>query len=174
MSYGINGNASGIGEYTLQGSYNTQTYNGNIVYLIGSLPNAGLRWEKTATFESRSRYELFENRLTTNFTYYNRLTSDKYANLSFPTSTGFSSVTNNNGELRNQGLEIELSGKIFENKDWSWTASGNISFNKNKIVSLPYNNLERNRQDAFEIYSGNKLPDGSYEKNLGRRLSGRI
>lgn len=29
---------------------------------------------------------------------------------------------------------------------------------------MPYNNLERNRQDAFEIYSGNKLPDGSYEK----------
>ena len=164
MSYGINGNASGIGEYTLQGSYNTQTYNGNIGYLIGSLPNAGLRWEKTATFEAGLDMSFFENRLTTNFTYYNRLTSDKYANLSFPTSTGFSSVTNNNGELRNQGLEIELSGKIFENKDWSWTASGNISFNKNKIVSLPYNNLERNRQDAFEIYSGNKLPDGSYEK----------
>lgn len=164
MSYGINGNASGIGEYTLQGSYNTQTYNGNIGYLIGSLPNAGLRWEKTATFEAGLDMSFFENRLTTNFTYYNRLTSDKYANLSFPTSTGFSSVTNNNGELRNQGLEIELSGKIFENKDWSWTASGNISFNKNKIVSLPYNNLERNRQDAFEIYSGNKLPDGSYER----------
>lgn len=163
-SYGVNGNASGIAEYTLQGSYNTQTYNGNVGYLIGGLPNPGLRWEKTATFEVGVDMSFFENKLTTNFTYYNRLTSDKYAALSFPTSTGFSSVTNNNGEFRNQGIEIELSGKIFENKDWSWTAGGNISFNKNKIVTLPYNKLERNRQDAFQVYSGKQLSDGSYEK----------
>ena len=59
------------------------------VTLIGSLPNAGLRWEKTATFEAGLDMSFFENRLTTNFTYYNRLTtSDKYANLS-STSTGF-------------------------------------------------------------------------------------
>lgn len=159
-SYGINGNASGIGEYTLQGSYNPQTYNGNVGFLIGNLPNAALRWEKTATFEVGMDVSFFENRLTTNFTYYNRLTSDKYADLSFPTSTGFSSVTNNNGKFRNQGLEIELSGKIFENKDWSWTAGGNISFNKNKIVSLPENGLERNRQSAFQVYAGK----GSNEK----------
>lgn len=159
-SYGINGNASGIGAYTLQGSYNSQTYNGNVGYLIGTLPNPGLRWEKTATFEAGIDVSFFENRLTTNFTYYNRLTSDKYADLSFPTSTGFSSVKNNNGKLRNQGLEIELSGKIYENKDWSWTAGANISFNKNKIVSLPENGLEKNRQSAFQVYAGK----GSDEK----------
>ena len=155
MSYGINGNASGIGEYDLQGAYGpTTNYNGNLAYLISKLPNPSLRWEKTATFEAGIDMSFFDNRLTTNFTFYNRLTSDKYASLSFPTSTGFSSVTNNNGELRNRGLEIELSGKIFENKDWSWSASGNISYNKNTIVSLPDNGLERNRQDAYEIYSG--------------------
>lgn len=164
MSYGVNGNASGIEEYTLQGSYGTNNYNGNVGYLIDKLPNPGLRWEKTATFEVGLDVSFFENRLTSNFTYYNRLTSDKYADLSFPTSTGFSSVTNNNGQLRNQGLEIELSGRIFENKDWSWTAGGNISLNKNKIVTLPSNGLIRNRQSAMEVYTGRKLADGTYEK----------
>lgn len=81
---------------------------------------------------SRFGYELFENRLNANFTYYNRLTSDKYANLSLPSTTGFSSIKNNNGKFRNSGVEIELSGKIIQAKDWSWDLGGNISFNKTK------------------------------------------
>lgn len=173
-SYGINGNASGIGAYTLQGSYGSSNsngsfnYNGNTSYLITELPNPNLRWEKTATFEVGADLSFFANRLNTNLTYYNRLTSDKYAALSFPTSTGFSSVTNNNGEFRNQGIEIELSGKIIDSKDWTWSASGNIAFNKNKIVSLPGNGMERNRINAFQVYTGN----GDEKKWVGGQQEG--
>ena len=173
-SYGINGNASGIGAYTLQGSYGSSNsngsfnYNGNTSYLITELPNPNLRWEKTATFEVGADLCFFANRLNTNLTYYNRLTSDKYAALSFPTSTGFSSVTNNNGEFRNQGIEIELSGKIIDSKDWTWSASGNIAFNKNKIVSLPDNGMERNRINAFQVYTGN----GDEKKWVGGQQEG--
>ena len=173
-SYGINGNASGIGAYTLQGSYGSSNsngsfnYNGNTSYLITELPNPNLRWEKTATFEVGADLSFFANRLNTNLTYYNWLTSDKYAALSFPTSTGFSSVTNNNGEFRNQGIEIELSGKIIDSKDWTWSASGNIAFNKNKIVSLPDNGMERNRINAFQVYTGN----GDEKKWVGGQQEG--
>ena len=173
-SYGINGNASGIGAYTLQGSYGSSNsngsfnYNGNTSYLITELPNPNLRWEKTATFEVGADLSFFANRLNTNLTYYNRLTSDKYAALSFPTSTGFSSVTNNNGEFRNQGIEIEFSGKIIDSKDWTWSASGNIAFNKNKIVSLPDNGMERNRINAFQVYTGN----GDEKKWVGGQQEG--
>ncbi len=58
-SYGVNGNATGIGAYTLQGSYNSQKYNGNVGYLIGSLPNPGLKWEKTRTAEVGVGFEFF-------------------------------------------------------------------------------------------------------------------
>ena len=173
-SYGINGNASGICASTLQGSYGSSNsngsfnYNGNTSYLITELPNPNLRWEKTATFEVGADLSFFANRLNTNLTYYNRLTSDKYAALSFPTSTGFSSVTNNNGEFRNQGIEIELSGKIIDSKDWTWSASGNIAFNKNKIVSLPDNGMERNRINAFQVYTGN----GDEKKWVGGQQEG--
>lgn len=153
-SFGINGDASSIKAYTLQGSYNQQTYNGNVGYLIGSLPNPGLRWEKTRTAEVGLDLSFFENRLNANLTYYNRLTSDKHADLSLPTTTGFSSVKNNNGKYRNSGIEIELSGKIIKTKDWSWEAAGNISFNKNKVVSLPDNGLLRNMQKTSQIYKG--------------------
>lgn len=154
-SYGINGNASGIGAYTLQGSYSSNAYNGNTGFLIGTLPNQTLRWEKTKTFELGADLSFFENRLNANLTYYNRLTSDKYADFKLPPSTGFSSIKNNNGEFRNQGIEIELSGTVLKTKDFTWELRGNITYNKNKIVKLPDNPNERNRQGGWEIYTGN-------------------
>lgn len=162
-SFGLNGNASGIGAYTLQGSYNPQKYNGRTGFLIGTLPNPSLKWEKTRTFEVGADVSFFQNRLNTNITYYNRLTMDKYAAFALPSTTGFSSITNNNGEFRNQGVELEISGNIMKKKDFSWDMKGNISYNKNTIVSLPHNGLDKNRQGGIEIYTGN----GNEKKFVG-------
>ncbi|MGL5913664.1 MAG: SusC/RagA family TonB-linked outer membrane protein [Bacteroidales bacterium] len=163
-SFGLNGNASGIGPYDLQGSYGSQKYNGNVGFLIGNLPNPALRWEKTRTAEFGLDLSFFENRLNANTTYYNRLTSDKYANLSLPSTTGFSSIKSNNGKFGNQGLELELSGKIIQGQDWTWDVSSNISYNKNKVIALPDNGLIRNRQSAVQVYTGKTLADGTSEK----------
>lgn len=171
-SYGVNGNATGIGAYTLQGSYNPATYNGNTGFLIGLLPNPGLRWEKTKTAEVGLDLSFFDNRLNANFTFYNRLTSDKYANFSLPSTTGFSSIKNNNGKFRNRGLEIELSGKIIDTKDWKWSMSGNIAYNKNKVISLPFNDLERNRQGGQQIYTGEKIKKENGEIEYVKRWVG--
>lgn len=121
------------------------------------MPNPTLRWEKTTTFEFGTDLSFFENRLNANLTYYNRLTSDKYAAFSLPSTTGFSSITNNNGKFRNQGIEIELSGTILRTKDFSWEMRGNITYNKNKVVQLPNNGNDRNRQDGQQIYTGRKV-----------------
>lgn len=171
-SYGVNGNATGIGAYTLQGSYNSAAYNGNTGFLIGLLPNPGLRWEKTKTAEVGLDLSFFDNRLNANFTFYNRLTSDKYADFSLPSTTGFSSIKNNNGEFRNRGLEIELSGKIINTKDWSLNVSGNISYNKNKVISLPKNGIERNRQGGQQIYTGEKFVNEEGEIEYVKRWVG--
>lgn len=156
-SYGVNGNASGIGAYTLQGSYvSAGKYNGKVGYVVGDLANPGLRWEQTTTRELGLDLGFFENRLNVNLTYYNRLTSDKYATYTLPSTTGFSGIRNNNGEFRNQGLELELTAKILQNKDWSWNAGLNLGINKNTVVSLPYKEgAPRNQQNAQEVYTGN-------------------
>uniref|UniRef100_A0AB33IUY0 TonB-dependent receptor n=1 Tax=Prevotella sp. GTC17253 TaxID=3236793 RepID=A0AB33IUY0_9BACT len=160
-SYGVNGNASGIGAYKLQGRYNTTTYNGNTGFLIGELPNPTLRWEKSHTFEIAVELGFLKNRLTANFTYYNRLTQDKYATLTLPSTTGFSGITNNNGKFRNRGVEMEFGAQILKTKDMSWNANLNLAYNINKIVALPYNKLERNRQNAQEIYTGRKIKNAA-------------
>ena len=94
-SFGLNGkvDTNQIGYYTLQGSYSTSSkYDGNTSYVIGSIPNPGLRWEKSRTIEAGLDLSFLENRLNANFTYYNRLTSDKYAKISLPSSSGISSI----------------------------------------------------------------------------------
>ena len=104
------------------------------------------------------------NRINANLTYYNRLTSDKYANITIPSTSGVSSFTSNNGKFQNQGFEFELAFKVIDSKDWKWNLNWNGALNKNKVVALPDNGLERNRQNAFQVYTGRQLEDGSYEK----------
>lgn len=151
-SYGLNGNVSGIGAYTLQGSYGSSLYNNMVGYSVGNIPNPGLRWERSKTFEIGVDMGFLENRLNTNFTYYNRLTLDKYASIPLPETSGISSITSNNGELRNRGLEADITYKAIQKKDLQWNIGLNFSNNKNTIVKLPDNGLERNRQGAYQVY----------------------
>jgi hypothetical protein len=38
--------------------------------------------------------------------------------------------------MENKGLELSLSGDIFRGQNFTWTSSINVSFNKNKVLSL--------------------------------------
>lgn len=164
VSYGVNGNASMISTYQVQGSYGTVRYDNEVGFLIGNLPLPDLKWERTNTFEVGLETHFLNHRLRGNFTFYNRLTTDKHAYVSFPTSTGFSQSLTNNGDYQNRGVEIEVGADIIKTKDWNWTASVNFAYNKNKITKLPDNGLEKNRQNAQQIYTGRQLSDGTYEK----------
>jgi TonB-linked SusC/RagA family outer membrane protein len=161
-SYGLNGNVSGIGTYELQGSYGSYLYGGNVGYALGSLPNPSLLWERSNTAEGGFDIGLFENKINANFTYYNRRTLDKYASIPLPISSGYGSIRSNNGELKNTGIELDLSAKVLRKKDLHWDLSANITYNKNTIMKLPDNGLERNRQSAFQVYSGGKDASGNY------------
>lgn len=183
-SYGANGNVSGVLDangnivtgldyYTVQGSYGIMkdkdgktvaNYNGKVPLMLNDLPNPTMRWEKSYTFETGLDLGFLNNKYVLNFTYYNRHTQDKFAEITLPSHSGVSSFLSNNGEVQNQGMELELTANILRTKDWKFTVSMNTAYNKNKIVSLPYNGLPNNMQDAYQVYTGNKLSDGSYEK----------
>ena len=158
-SFGMNGivNPNVIGYYTLQGAYSAYNYNGNYGYRISALPNPNLKWEKTRTGEVGIDLGFLQNRFNLSMTYYNRLTTDKYANYQLPPTTGFSSVVNNNGEFRNQGVEIDFNATLLRTKDFYWTLGANITYNKNVVVKLPENEYKdfNYQQNATLVYSGN-------------------
>ncbi|GJH40776.1 SusC/RagA family TonB-linked outer membrane protein [Capnocytophaga sp. HP1101] len=161
-SWGLNGNVPStdvngntlIGDYTLQGAYNTNKYKGQVGYAIGLFANKGLLWEKTRTFEVGLDLGFLNNRITTNFTVYDRLTQDKIQDMDIPHSSGASSFKSNNGTFRNRGIEIETNFRIIDKEDWKWNLGINAAHNRNKVIKLPYNGLKNNRQNGFEVYDG--------------------
>lgn len=155
-SFGINGSIDKnfIGVYTLHGAYSSNKYNGNVGYIMNTLPNPDLRWEKTRTAEVGLDLGFLNNRYTLGFTFYDRITSGKYAPLLLPPTSGFESVTNNNGKFRNRGIEIDVNANLMKVKDFTWTLGANIAYNKNTVVELPFNNIPNNRQGGIEVYTG--------------------
>lgn len=158
-SFGMNAtiNSSYLGYYTLRGSYAASQYDGNVGYRIGSLPNPDLKWERTRTAEVGLTMGFLNDRFTLDLTYYNRLTMDKYASRSLPQTTGFSSITDNNGSYQNQGVEIDLNATLIHTKDFRWNLGANLTYNSNKVVKLPVSGLENNRaiNTGVEVYTGN-------------------
>lgn len=153
-SYGAIGNINGIGAYTLQGNYSQNRYNSSIGYIVGSLPNPSLRWEALITKEVGFDARLF-NRLDLGVAYYHRTTSDKIATLAFPVTAGITGISTNNGDMQNQGVEIDLNYAAFRNKEWNISFNFNTAYNANKVLKLPSNGLPNNRQGGFQVYDPN-------------------
>lgn len=175
-SYGLNGNVSNIsgenianGAYDLQGSFTTGLYGGDVGYLLDKLPNPMLRWEKSRTVDVGLDLSFLENRINANFTFYNRVTESKYADIPIPGSSGATTFRSNNGEISNTGLEIDLGFRVIRTSDWNWDINVNVAYNKNKILKLPNNGLEKNRQNAFQVYdpnTGNLMWTGGYQEGM--------
>jgi len=154
VSYGVNGNVAGLGNYEVQGTYALQgLYNGTAGFLNTGVINGGLRWEKSKTLDIGADIGLLHDRISILFDYYKRNTSDLLTNLAVPDYTGFSSVRTNLGTFQNKGYELTINANILnEPKGLKWDVGVNASFVKNKILKLPYNGQSSNRQGGLQVY----------------------
>jgi len=155
LSYGSNGNIGALGNYDVQGVYAaTAAYNGNGA-IINQMPtNTNLVWEKSNTKDAGIDLGFFHDRISLLFDYYDRVTSNLLTNLQLPSYLGFSTLETNNGTFQNKGLEFTLKANIINNPnglklDFGATAS----YNKNKVIKLPYNGQPNNRQGGVQIYN---------------------
>jgi len=140
-SYGITGNAGGIDPYqslSLVASTGNN-YNLNHTYFIGMNPtgvaNRDLRWEKSAQTNIGIDIGLLRNRISVTAEYYNKRTDDLLYELTLPFSSGYGSMTANLGSLQNKGFEFSANARILDG-DLKWNVSGNITINRNKVLSL--------------------------------------
>jgi len=154
VSYGENGNVAGLGRYEVQGVYGLQTnYNGAAGFLNTGIANSELRWEKSKTVDVGLDVGFLDNKLTLLFDYYDRKTSDLLTDLTLPSYTGFGSVKTNLGTFQNQGYEFSVNANVLNSPNGvSLSLGANASFVKNKILQLPFNGNENNRQGGFQIY----------------------
>ena len=168
VGYGQNGNVNILsGAYDLQGNYGkTGNYAGSYGILVNKLSYPDLRWEKTTSTDVALEIALW-NRMKASVGVYNKLTSDLLAEVPFPSSSGVANQYTNNGSVRNRGLELELSGTIYKNKDWKINAGVNATYMRSKIISLPDNGNENNRQGGSQVYdpvTGKLIWVGGYQE----------
>lgn len=104
-----------------------------------TLANPNLKWETTITRDIGTDFALFGSRLSGTIDVYWNTTKDLLMLTTIPGITGFTSTYANIGQTSNKGVELSLSGTIFENKDWRISASGNINFNRSNVDALAPN-----------------------------------
>lgn len=100
------------------------------------LGNDNLSWETTTQYNVGLDMGFFDNRLTLTMDLYRKNTESLLQSVSLPPSTGYLRRRDNIGSMRNEGLEITLNAVPVQNKNFSWDMGFNISFNRNKVLSL--------------------------------------
>ena len=144
--YGITGQQEGVGEYTYFKSYTVNREHafypifGSDDTGITSRPNAynlGLTWEKTTTWNAGLDFGALNGRFNASVDFYYRKTKDLLQNVTVSAGTNFkNSVMTNVGELSNTGVEFSMGGKVIQKKDFTWDLQYNVTWNKNKILSM--------------------------------------
>ncbi|WNJ19239.1 TonB-dependent receptor [Pontibacter sp. G13] len=145
-SWGLTGNA-GIGwreqfpgyYYSLfNGEVRGQGYNGNPVRNQTQLSNPDLQWERNSTIDGGIELGFFNDRLTMDFTYYYKKTSDAVIFTSLQASSGLEALTfaENVGEIENKGVEFSLRSYNIKSKNFQWTTDFNIARNQNKVLDV--------------------------------------
>ena len=115
--------------------FNGQTIQGQRPTSFGA--NLDLQWETTSQFNAGLDMSFLNDRISLTTEVYQKDTKDLLLNSDAAPSQGFSTQWVNSGQVRNRGLEISLSTRNIQTKDFSWTTDFNISFNQNKVISLP-------------------------------------
>ncbi|KAA0989142.1 SusC/RagA family TonB-linked outer membrane protein [Dyadobacter aurulentus] len=144
-SYGQTGNQE-IGNYMSLPSLNAINYIYNNELMLGfleGLGNPNLKWEKTTQYDAGIDIGLWNDRLDISVDYYKRNTTNLLYNVPIPTTSGFTSMLQNIGEVENRGLEITMNARILEGPV-KWSLGGNVTKNKNEVVAL-YGDVNRIR-----------------------------
>ena len=104
-------------------------------YLIETLENESLSWEKSLQWDAGLDFSLWKGRLRGSLDYYIKDTKDLLLIQPVPAVNGISFLPRNVGMVRNQGFEFDLSAEILKG-DFSWTLKVNGATLKNEVRQL--------------------------------------
>ena len=145
LSYGtVGNNRIGVDLYKTMYGVNT-----NYSYAYGesitpgfaplSLGNSDLKWETTVSRNLGLDFSVLNSRINGSVDLYLNNTKDLLLEARVPATSGYQTQLKNIGKTENKGLEIQLGGLVVQNSNFSYNTNFNLSFNRNKIVSLGLN-----------------------------------
>lgn len=149
IGYGTTGN-SAIGNFASRGLYSAVgSYQGSTGLRPNQLANVNLGWEEAQEINIGLDYELWQGRVTGAIDVYQKDNTELLFNRPLPSDSGFGSITENIGEVRNTGIEFEISTVNVNTKGFMWSSRFNIAFMENEILSLP-NGVSIDPDDTWE------------------------
>lgn len=133
--WGKTGNASGIPTYSHFNLEKLTELGTNGTWYTSQWDSSDLGWEVTTDTNFGIDMGFVNNRIKLTADIYSRKTDD----LILPITMGsLGNILKNVGSMENKGIELSLNTVNIKNSDFSWNSSFNISFTKNKVLSLNY------------------------------------
>lgn len=140
-SYGLTGNIDQNVSSYLTATMGVNSLNGKKSAVLNTPPNDQLRWEKTSSWNVGVDFLLIGSRLNGSIDLYRKTSKDLLSLTDIDPTTGWTSLTINNGQARNEGLELQLNGVIVKPKTsdgFGVNTDFNISYNKNKVLKIDH------------------------------------
>ena len=105
-------------------------------FVISTLNDPSLRWEKVRTLNFGLQFGLFKSRITGSFDYYVKKSTDLYGNslIDYTVFGKANTTVKNNASIRSQGAELNLTAEAIRTPSFSWRPAVLLSFNKNKVL----------------------------------------
>lgn len=130
-SYGAQGNDQ-VGYYAYQALYSIRNNLGESGLHAYRLATPNLSWETNLNTNIGLDFGFWNNRLSGTIEYFERRSKDLLFSKDLVPSSGFSSMDENIGAIKNYGWEFQISGYPIMTKDWKWKLSFNATTYKTK------------------------------------------
>ena len=140
LSYGENGNMA-ISPYSTLPQLSSLNYlDGNLNSAFGYYPQAlgdpTLGWETSETMNLGADFTLFKGRIQGSADFFNTRTTDLLLNKTISPVNGTTSITQNIGETKNKGFELQVSSVNVDQNNFSWSTDATFSLYRSQIVNV--------------------------------------
>lgn len=143
LGWGQTGNSS-IGSYAWGAAITRMPSALGMGFRPSNIPNTSIRWESQEQYNVGLDLGFFNGRLNLTVDAYYKRSDDMLMSMQLPSYMGtqgngsskLQAPKGNYGSIENKGLEITLDARPVQLKNFSWDSNFQISFNKNKLLSL--------------------------------------
>lgn len=143
LGWGQTGNSS-IGSYAWGAAITRMPSALGMGFRPSNIPNTSIRWESQEQYNVGLDLGFFDGRLNLTVDAYYKRSDDMLMSMQLPSYMGtqgngsskLQAPKGNYGSIENKGLEITLDAHPVQLKNFSWDSNFQISFNKNKLLSL--------------------------------------
>jgi TonB-linked SusC/RagA family outer membrane protein len=126
-----------FGHYQFDPTTVSFPFRGQVGFLQGTqLGNPDIRPESTTETEVGLDLRLFGDRARVELSYYEKKSYDQIFRVPASSSSGYSSIVRNAGDLRNKGWEVSLQGRPIQMQDFTVDLQANWTRNRNSVIEL--------------------------------------